>query len=60
MAKDKNKFDLYLFGRVLALARPYKLIFATAGILAVVLAPLGIARPYLIQVMVDDYIFTSD
>ena len=60
MAKDKNKFDLYLFGRVLALAKPYKLIFATAGTLAVVLAPLGIARPYLIQVMVDEYIFTSD
>lgn len=60
MSKDKNKFDLYLFGRVLALARPYKLIFATAGILAVVLAPLGIARPYLIQRMVDDYIFAGD
>ncbi len=60
MSKDKNKFDLFLFGRVLALARPYKLIFATAGVLAVVLAPLGIARPYLIQRMVDDYIFVGD
>lgn len=60
MSKDKNKFDLFLFGRVLALAKPYKLIFATAGVLAVVLAPLGIARPYLIQRMVDDYIFIGD
>lgn len=60
MSKDKNKFDLYLFGRVLALARPYKLIFGVAATLAVVLAPLGIARPYLIQRMVDDYIFVGD
>jgi ATP-binding cassette subfamily B protein len=31
-----------------------------AGILAVVLAPVSILRPYLVQVMVDDYIFQYD
>lgn len=60
MSKEKNKFDFYLFGRVLSLARPYRVVFATAGVLAVLLAPLGIARPYLIQQMVDDYIFEND
>ncbi|MGH1433187.1 MAG: ABC transporter ATP-binding protein [Lewinella sp.] len=60
MSKDKKKFDFFLFGRVIALARPYRLVFATAGALAVILAPLGIARPYLIQQMVDDYIFEND
>jgi len=60
MAEDKKKFDLYLFGRVLALARPYRLVFGSAALLALVLAPLGIARPYLIQRMVDDYIFVND
>ena len=57
---DKNKIDYYLLGRVLRLARPYRMIFIAAGILAVVLAPLAIIRPYLVKVMVDDYIFFGD
>lgn len=57
---DKNKFDLFLLGRVLRLAKPYRKIFAAAGILAVVLAPIAIMRPYLIKVMVDDYVFKFD
>jgi len=56
----QQKFDYQLFSRVIALAKPYKGIFATAGILAVVLAPLSTLRPYLIKVMVDDYIFNYD
>ncbi len=60
MTKDKNKLDVYILGRVIGLARPYRLVFILAGVLAVVLAPLGIARPYLIQRMVDDYIFVND
>ncbi|MEM1124348.1 MAG: ABC transporter transmembrane domain-containing protein, partial [Bacteroidota bacterium] len=57
---SQQKFDYELFSRVIALAKPYKGIFATAGILAVVLAPLSTLRPYLIKVMVDDYIFNYD
>lgn len=60
MANDKKKLDLYILGRVIGLASPYRAIFIAAGVLAVVLAPLGIARPYLIQRMVDDYIFVND
>jgi len=60
MSQAKNKFDWYLLGRVLSLARPYRLLFVSAGILAVVLAPLSILKPYLIKVMVDDYIFRAD
>jgi ATP-binding cassette subfamily B multidrug efflux pump len=56
----QQKFDLQLLGRVIGLARPYRLIFAAAAFLAVALAPLGVARPYLIQRMVDDYIFIND
>ncbi|MEM1124937.1 MAG: ABC transporter transmembrane domain-containing protein, partial [Bacteroidota bacterium] len=56
----QQKFDYQLFTRVLALAKPYRGIFITAGILAVVLAPLSTVRPYLIKVMVDDYIFNYD
>ena len=57
---DKNSFDILLLGRVLALAKPYRLIFILAGVLAVVLAPLATLRPYLVQEMVDGYIFTYD
>lgn len=60
MAKDKRKLDLHLLGRVIGLARPYRLAFYTAGLLALLLAPLGVVRPYLIQRMVDDYIFVGD
>ncbi len=59
-ANTSNKFDYQLLGRVLALAKPYRLLFAVAGILAVVLAPIAILRPYLVQVMVDEYIFKYD
>lgn len=46
-----------LLGRVIALTKPYRTLFISTGVLAVVLAPLSIVRPYLIKVMVDDYIF---
>ena len=57
---QQKKFDYQLFGRVLALAKPYRKIFILAGVLAVVLAPVATLRPYLIKVMVDDYIFKYD
>jgi len=56
----QQRFDYQLFGRVLALAKPYRRIFITAGVLAIILAPLAIARPYLVKVMVDEYIFQYD
>lgn len=57
---NKNKIDFFLLGRVIRLARPYRIVFIAAAILALVLAPIAILRPYLIKVMVDDYIFFSD
>jgi len=45
---------------VLKLAWPYRKAFIAAGLLAVVLAPLAIMRPWLVQLMVDNYIFRSD
>lgn len=60
MATVSKKFDYQLLGRVLALAKPYRTIFIGAGILAIVLAPLATLRPYLVKVMVDDYIFKYD
>lgn len=57
---DRNKIDFFLLGRVLRQARPYRLIFLLAGTLAVILAPLATLRPYLIQQMVDKYVFNFD
>jgi ATP-binding cassette subfamily B multidrug efflux pump len=57
---NKNKIDYLLLGRVLVLAKPYKKVFILAGVLTVLLAPLAILRPYIIKIMVDDYIFKFD
>jgi ATP-binding cassette subfamily B protein len=57
---DTKKFDLDTLKRVLALAIPYKKVTAIAVLLAVLLAPLAIARPRLIQKMIDDYVFVGD
>lgn len=60
MAKDKNKLDWTLLGKVLRLAMPYRAVLTLTAALAVIMAPLGIIRPYLIQVMVDDHVFKGD
>lgn len=58
--QQKKKFNFPLFSRIMSLANPYQLTFATAAFLAIVLAPLSSARPYLIQQMVDEHIFKFD
>ena len=60
MDQNKNKIDYKLLRRILRLAMPYRKIFLLATSLTVVLAPLAVLRPYLIQRMVDDYIFKYD
>jgi ATP-binding cassette, subfamily B, multidrug efflux pump len=56
----KKRFDTQLLFRILALAKPYQGTFITAASMAVILAPLSSARPYLIQQMVDKHIFAHD
>ncbi|NUQ22502.1 MAG: ABC transporter ATP-binding protein [Saprospiraceae bacterium] len=58
--KDKSKLDWILLGKVLRLALPYKRFVLLTATLAVVMAPLGILKPYLIQVMVDEHVFKGD
>lgn len=55
-----NRLSTNLLSRVLTQARPYRNLFIITTLLAVILAPLGILRPYLIQVMVDEHIFYFD
>lgn len=57
---EGNKMDWNLLKRVVQQARPYRLLFALCLTLAILLAPLNVLRPYLINIMVDDYILKSD
>ncbi|MEM6769519.1 MAG: ABC transporter ATP-binding protein [Bacteroidota bacterium] len=56
----QKKFDFQLLKRVLALAIPYKRIAVVAVLLAILLAPLAIARPRIVQKIVDDFVFVGD
>jgi len=57
---NKQNVDYKILIRVVTQAKPYTAVLTLAAILAVVLAPVAILRPYLVQVMVDDYIFKFD
>ena len=51
---------LSVFRRVMALVKPYKMAFILCSILAIVLAPLAAATPYLINIMTDKYLIVGD
>lgn len=61
MSKVGGKaFDFKLFVRVLAYAKPYRLLFIFSVVLTVVLGAMGTARPILIRQVIDDAILGSD
>ncbi len=57
---DSQKFNYSLFRRVMAMVKPYKRTFYLTAALTVVLAPLAVLRPKLVETMVDDYITQGD
>ena len=59
MERRKN-MDWAVLKRIIRQAMPYKGLFAFTFILAIVLAPVAIIRPVLINRMVDDYILLGD
>jgi len=60
MSDSKQKFNYPLFRQVMAMVKPYRHIFYFTVTLTVLLAPLAVLRPKLVQVMVDDYIALGD
>ncbi|HND87314.1 MAG TPA: ABC transporter ATP-binding protein [Saprospiraceae bacterium] len=60
MPDQKQKFNYPLFRKVMAMVKPYRRIFYLTVGLTVVLAPLAVMRPKLVQVMVDRYIVPGD
>ncbi|MBK8556175.1 MAG: ABC transporter ATP-binding protein [Lewinellaceae bacterium] len=60
MSDTIPKFNYSLFRRVMSMVVPYKKVFILTAILTVVLAPLAVVRPKLLQVMVDDHVVPGD
>ena len=60
MANEEKGFKFGTFVRLVGQASPYKKVFVLAGVLAVLLAPVGILRPYLINYMVDNQIIDGN
>ena len=58
--EKKRELDLVVLSKVLKLAVPYKGLFIMCLFIAIIMAPISIVRPFLIGVMVDDYIFKGD
>jgi ATP-binding cassette subfamily B protein len=53
---EKRTLDWHLLRRLFVLALPYRKLLFISALLAIVLAPLNTLQPYLINVIVDDYI----
>lgn len=60
MSDKKVQLDLGLLSRVISLASPYKNLLIATVILALLIAPISVLRPYLVNVMVDEHIMTGD
>ena len=58
--QKKKKFDFDLFSRIVSLSKPYSFLFISTIVIAVILAPVSMLRPYLVARMVDDYILYND
>lgn len=57
---QKNNINFSLLRRVLAMAGPYKVLFFSTLIMALLLAGISTLTPVLVNVMVDDYILKFD
>lgn len=61
MAKETGKaFDLFLFKRVLAHTRPYRLTFIGTGIAAIILTVFSVFTPLILREIVDGAISQND
>lgn len=55
-----NKFDWSILMRILSLGKKYKRLFIISALLAILIAPVSVVRPLLINKAVDDYILHFD
>ena len=55
-----NAFNFKLFKRLLSFTRPYRGTYYFVALSAILLSALSIAMPYLIKVLIDDYIIPQE
>ncbi|GGE26914.1 ABC transporter ATP-binding protein [Psychroflexus planctonicus] len=59
-SKSGNAFDFKLFKRLLKFTNPYKLTFVYVVFAAIALSIVGLVRPYLLKLIIDDAITPKD
>ncbi|MBL7808959.1 MAG: ABC transporter ATP-binding protein [Saprospiraceae bacterium] len=60
MADQAQKFNFSLFRQVMRMVKPYQKVFWLTVVLTLILSPLAVLRPKLIERMVDDAIVPGD
>lgn len=60
MADQAQKFNFSLFRQVMRMVKPYQKVFWFTVVLTLILSPLAVLRPKLIERMVDDAIVPGD
>ena len=60
MAASGKAFDFKLFGRLLKYANAYRLVFYFVAFTAILMSVLGVIRPYLLQITIDESIVPKD
>ncbi|EAS20156.1 multidrug resistance ABC transporter [Flavobacteria bacterium BBFL7] len=55
-----NAFNFKLFKRLISYTKPYKATYYFVAVSAILLSGLAIAMPYLIKVLIDDYIIPQE
>ncbi len=58
--KTGNAFDFKVLNRLLAYAKPYRLVFWSAVVLTLLVSALALARPLLVKYTLDNYIIDPD
>jgi subfamily B ATP-binding cassette protein MsbA len=60
MADTGKAFDFKLFGRLLKYAKAYRRVFYFVAFTAILMSALGVIRPYLLQITIDESIVPRD
>lgn len=58
--KTGAAFDFKLFRRLMAMTKPYRLVFYFVAFAAIIMSGLAVIRPYLLKLAIDDSIIPKD
>ncbi|MBK8701135.1 MAG: ABC transporter ATP-binding protein [Saprospiraceae bacterium] len=60
MQQETKKVNFRVLSKVIAMAMPYKSLFITCIVLAILLAPVSSVLPHIVKTIVDEYIVSAD